>query len=98
MFRPIWPSSDVNSYIKIALKTAALFHLCFPASHFRSIVHWYVRCFLVIFVLLVSCTVILLPGPLNRRPIELQNISRHDNVTSGIKPKYLGLQPTKLVH
>jgi hypothetical protein len=42
MFRPIWPSG-VKSYIKIALKTAALFHLCFPASRFRSIVHWYVN-------------------------------------------------------
>jgi hypothetical protein len=44
MFRPIWPSSGVKSYIKIVLKTAALFHLCFPASH------WYVRCFILLFL------------------------------------------------
>jgi hypothetical protein len=34
MFRPIWPSSGVKSYVKIALKTAALLHLRFPASGF----------------------------------------------------------------
>jgi hypothetical protein len=42
MFRPIWPSSGVKSYVKIALKTAALFRLCYHASRFWSIVHWYV--------------------------------------------------------
>jgi hypothetical protein len=46
MFRPIWPSSGIKSYIKIALKTTALFYLCFPVSCFRSIVHLCVRCFL----------------------------------------------------
>jgi hypothetical protein len=38
MFPPIWPSSGVQSYVKIALKTAALFHLCCHASRFRSII------------------------------------------------------------
>jgi hypothetical protein len=40
MFRPIWPSSGVKIIFKIALKTAALFHLRFLVSSFRSIVHW----------------------------------------------------------
>jgi hypothetical protein len=40
MFRLIWPSSDVKIILKIVLKSAALFHLRFPASCFRSIVHW----------------------------------------------------------
>jgi hypothetical protein len=59
MFRPIWPSSGVNIYIKIALKTAALFHLCFPASRFQSIVHRYVRCFLLLFLSCLCCVPLL---------------------------------------
>jgi hypothetical protein len=49
MFRSIWQSSGVKSYIKIALKLLHFF-VCFPASRFRSIVHWYVRYFLLLFL------------------------------------------------